>query len=130
MFYHMLSETHGSCLTRSPIPHVVDNSLEGRFSALGVWPVVQGDDFCYEFQVRELSQQNGKLFSLPNFIRWINENLKEEYLLDLYPNNEGLGISGKISTLGKKKPDEVERTSILTYLEDFFAEEDIDVTIS
>lgn len=121
----------GECKIHNPIPHTTLDEDGKTLIIQALWPTPEAHEFCWEFVAEEEEQAKEK-FSQDKFIEWMNEWLTKDYVLDLYPNESGLGISGKISSSGKdiSRTKATEKIDILVYLERFFAPEDIDVSFS
>ncbi|KKM87933.1 hypothetical protein LCGC14_1263920 [marine sediment metagenome] len=118
----------GECRVNAPMPYT---SLVGETLEIhAMWPAPEAHEYCFQFVKKQEEVQKEK-FSETKLIEWMDNYspISEDYLIDIYPNENGFGISGKIS-LKPGEPDMGRNDLILEYLQRFFAPEDIDVSFS
>lgn len=116
----------GECRVNAPIPYTSIGEDGETLEIHAMWPAPEAHEFCFQF-VKKEKESNKEKFSTNEFIKWMNSNLDGDYVIDLYPSEDGLGICGKISS-----PYEIliPEKDLVEYLEQFFAPEDIDVSFT
>ena len=117
----------GECRASIPLPFTTVHE-DGTLTLHAMWPATPANEFCFEFVKKEEEVQKEK-FSEDELIGWMSNNLVNDYMVDIYPSENNLKISGKIQTKWDTfyEPD---KKYTMEYLEQFFAPEDIDVSFS